>query len=264
VRSRICYRVTLFPAMVATLVVLWWMATSATAQMVAALGIPSPIPATTPAQPVLPDIQQTILHLQSAANNLMVAQIVLGGVVVFLAVMGLVSVTAAREWIRTEARTTTAAEIGKVTGRLYSSLSYIEWARFAKEKPDLTMAILLGEKALELASAARDEETIVVAKTSLAYYYAQLLRQDKKEVALDYARYGRDAFVKFSRYTNLLANDIYVRMRFAPDCDAQTLGQLKSEAEDFSRRFPDLREELEGYIHEMKKKCPALESGASA
>jgi hypothetical protein len=223
--------------------------------LIAGAAAPTP-PRITPS-----DLEQAMRELQNATIGLQTAQIVLGATAVILTLAAIlaavVTVTIAREWIRNQARETAGREIGKVTGRIYSALSYIEWERANREKADLSLAIQLGERALEASAEAFDEESVLVAESNLAYYYAQKGLPEKKEVALEYARLVRDAYPKYQRKT-FLANHIYVRMRYAADCDAQTLEPIKREAEDLRERIPALADEMEEYIEEMKTKCPAL------
>lgn len=171
--------------------------------------------------------------------------------VVFGAVFG-------REWI--SGRVSQAVEDGlrrtqeSIFARLYHHLSWLDWRRLHNaEQQDLDVAIGYSEKALKLT---QDPDIRIEIKSNLAYYYAEAGKQERKIVALRYAAEAKDYYMREGISESYVANDIFVRMKYANPCDQIVLRPLVSEIRDLIVSHSQLRVELERYLDEIRQKCP--------
>ncbi len=190
------------------------------------------------------DLKHAMDELDSARMGLQVLEVILVALSLFVGLAGLIGFTYLKNVIQEWGRQGARHEFNALLARVYLSLAFVEWARERGRKQGLTYAIQYGEAALEAARAAGDEERTTVAESNLAYFYAEEGLAERREIALEYAKRSRENFVKFPQTRSLLANNIYVRTKYAAECDVSALAPLQKDAEALMQRFPELAEEL--------------------
>ncbi len=222
-------------------------------------------------------IQVAAAELRAAERNLESLQVMLQVAVIFTVfvpvLLAILATLYASEWVderiekrlsEVEERATKQirkdfqGEINRTRAFLYSHLGVVEWRRLHDAR-DLDQAITFARGALSVVDPVHADVSAVI-KSNLAYYYAEAGKLDRKEEALRFASEARAYYSVRSEpgWEFLLANDVYVRMRYANACDIKTLQPVADEIRDLMAFHPNLQMELTGYLSELRGKCPAV------
>lgn len=136
--------------------------------------------------------------------------------------------------------------------RFYLRFGFMEWEVARTAPADqrsrlLSSAIRDTEGALYLNPP--NERLLTDIKSNLAYYYAELLLQDKRDLALTYAREAAELVPKYGQSAlNWLANYGYVRKQFASTPEERDAAN--SYLKELSLDYPVLTAEVDDYLKE--------------
>lgn len=252
-----------FGTIAAVLSIGWIFIASKFSEILARIGSAPPAPAGS-------ILQAAAAELRAAERLLESLQVVLAAATVFSALFpilaAILAAIYARHWVDERVKEGTKAivttELGKTQKRqsavFYNHLAVVEWRRLhSDEERGLDYAITFASGALPLAE---DPDIQATVKSNLSFYWAESGALEKREQALQYSQYARDFFKRNpdDKFQFILANDIFVRMRYAQNCDVKTLQPIADEIRELMAFHSDLESELTKYLAEAKVKCPAV------
>lgn len=135
--------------------------------------------------------------------------------------------------------------------RFLNNVGVTQWISSRGQTKDLKeelirLAIKDTEDALKL-NPTSDESLFIQIKSNLSYYYAELKLQDKKDIALSYAKDAIELFPKYREEAlGWVTNYGYVRMIFASTLEE--LDEIIRYLEWLEKTYPSVREEVREYL----------------